>query len=352
MTLLEPGNRYLLYANSPQPSLPPTIQQQVLAAPIGIHQVLWDQFLFPHAAVPHRLRRDRPDVVLHTNNLVPVPKQGPRVVVIHDMTPFLLPGSFHRAHRLYQQWYFRRAALSCERIVTVSENSKRDICGILGVPGEKVVVAPLASNLANDSSAAASINLKARFGLAKPYVLYVGAIHPRKNVGRIIRAFARLKIDQGVPHQLVIAGAKRWMPTDTAVAKPIECISDDILFTGAVSDNELVALFRNCDVFVYPSLYEGFGLPVLEAMSLGAPVVTSNCSSLPEVAGDAALIVNPLDEEQIGGAIGELLENRSLAARLRERGLQRATLFSWEQHARIMLDTLDAAAIAKSKASA
>lgn len=342
MASLRPDHDYVVYCNRLQASLTPSIHQRILARPWPFPKVIWDQVVFPQVAIPLQLKGDKPDIVVHTNNLVPLIRYHPRVAIIHDMTPFLIPESFLPAHARYQQWYFRLAARTCERIVTVSDHSKQDICRILGVPDEHVVVAPLASNL--DSTPAAPIDLRSSLGITKPFVLYVGAIHPRKNLARLILAFAQLKRVCQSDHQLVIAGARRWQPQEALAAQAAAEISEHLLFTGPVSEDVLVSLFRQCDLFVYPSIYEGFGLPVLEAMSLGAPVVTSNTSSLPEVAGDAALLVDPTQVEAITDAMKRVLTDPALAAGLRSRGLARAAGFSWSRHAAILLETLEAAA--------
>jgi glycosyltransferase involved in cell wall biosynthesis len=341
MVALRPDYDYALYCSSPQDSLDRRIRQHILARPAPVPPILWDQLIFPEIAVPARLRRDHPDIVLHTNNLTPAFRYRPRVVIIHDMTPFLIPETYHYAHARYQQGYFRRAARTCERIITVSENSRQDICRILKVSQRQVVVAPLASDLA--STPLPSVDLADTLALSQPFILYVGAIHPRKNVGRLIAAFARLKRESALPHLLVIAGARRWQPDDPAAARAVAEVAPHLRFTGPVSEDLLVTLYRQCAVFVYPSLYEGFGLPVLEAMSLGAPVVTSNRSSLPEVAADAAVLVDPYDIASIADGMREVLTDPNRAADLRSRGYARAACFSWSHHARIVLDTLEAA---------
>jgi glycosyltransferase involved in cell wall biosynthesis len=312
MAHLFPDNEYLIYANSPQERLRDTpIQQEVLKPPKWIHQVVWDQFIFPHLAVPRAAARFKPDLIYHTNNLVSFWGKIPVVVSIYDMLPFVMPESFIYWHALYQRAYFRHAARKAKKIITISKNSKEDICRILKVKENKVHVIPLASNLSLEQHPLGSN--KKRF-VTDPYILYAGAVHPRKNVARLIRVFGRLIQAKGIPHVLVIAGSFRWKGKEVKEA----------------AEN----LYRNCAVFVYPSLYEGFGLPVLEAMSFGAPVVTSNVSSLPEVAGDAALLVDPENEDDLFSAIWEILDKPGLAEGLRQKALNRAGLFSWERTAR------------------
>ena len=344
MVKIQPKHQYLVYSNSHHNALNNTIIRQIKLDLFNyIPQVLWDQFIFPHFLVPFANKRFKPDVIHHTNNIVSCLGSTPTVVTIHDMTPFVIPESFVCGHGVYQRAYFRFAAKKAAKIITVSENSKRDICRILKVDEEKVIVIPLASDFREASTLPAlpSVDLISRFDIRNPFVLYVGAIHPRKNVPRIIKAFNILKQDKRIPHQLVIAGSLRWKKDHLFGHSSFNLVRDHIVLTGRVSEAELVSLYRNCDAFVWPSLYEGFGLPVLEAMSLGAPVVTSNCSSLPEVAGDAAVLVDPYNVMEIANAIWMILDRRSFAEDLRKKGIKRAAEFSWKKTAEKVLNVLE-----------
>lgn len=344
MVKINPDHQYLVYSNTNHEVLNKTIIRQIqLSSSHYIPQILWDQIIFPHFLVPLTNNRFKPDVIHHTNNVVSCWGSTPSVATIYDMTPFIIPEFFVRSHAAYQRAYFRFAAKKAAKIITVSENSKRDICRILKVDEEKVIVIPLASDFGEASTLPAlpSVDLISRFNIRTPFVLYVGAIHPRKNVPRIIEAFNLLKQDKKIPHQLVIAGSLRWKKDHLFGHSSFNLVRDHIVFTGRVSEAELVSLYRNCDAFVWPSLYEGFGLPVLEAMSLGAPVVTSNCSSLPEVAGDAAVLVDPYNVMEIANAIWMILDRRSFAEDLRKKGIKRAAEFSWKKTAEKVLNVLE-----------
>ena len=174
----------------------------------------------------------------------------------------------------------------------------------------------------------------------RPFLLYVGTLEPGKNVKRIIEAFDQIA-EQFPEHLLVLAGGKGWLYEPILEAARHARAADRIIFTGHVGDNEVVELLNFCEAFVYPSLYEGFGLPPLEAMACGAPVIASNSSSLPEVTGDAALTVDPESVPEIAQAMKDLLSNPSKRADLRARGLERAKLFSWEKAARQTLDVYE-----------
>jgi glycosyltransferase involved in cell wall biosynthesis len=173
-----------------------------------------------------------------------------------------------------------------------------------------------------------------RWSIRRPYILAVGNLQPRKNLLRLIEAFAQLITERRIPHQLVLAGKAKWRESDIHRTVRRLGIEDRIVFTGRVPDEDLACLLNGAELFVYPSLYEGFGLPVLEAMACGTPVVTSNCTSIPEVAGDAALLVDPYRVDELADAIHHVLSDESLRARLREKGLARSQMFSWRQTAR------------------
>ncbi|MGZ5299842.1 MAG: glycosyltransferase family 4 protein, partial [Actinomycetota bacterium] len=174
-----------------------------------------------------------------------------------------------------------------------------------------------------------------RLGVARPYVLSVGTLEPRKNLVRLVRAYRQVAPD--VPHALVLAGMPGWR-TEALEAELARPGPGTIVRTGHVSDDALDALYRGADVFAYPSLYEGFGLPVVEAMAHGVPTLASNTSSLPQVVGDAALLVDPTDVSEIAEGLARLLTETAPADDLRQRGLQRAATFTWAATARATLD--------------
>ena len=344
MYRLCPDNQYLVFSNCEHKDFRNTaIACKTLSPPAFMPQVIWDQFIFPHVVLPFAVSKTKPDVTYYTNNIISFFGNRPCVVTIHDMTPFVLPESFMYCHALYQRAYVRFAAQKATKIITVSENSKRDICRILRVNEKKIVIIPNASNFAKNIDSVDKLNndLWAKTNISSPFILYAGAIHPRKNIRRIIEAYCQLKTYKKIPHQLIIAGSMRWKKRETIPQDTLNKIKNHVIFTGPVSDNDLVSLYKNCDVFVCPSLYEGFGLPVLEAMSLGAPVVTSNTSSLPEVAGDAAVLVDPTNVDEIVQGMWSVISDPKLANELRSKGLKQASKFSWEKTAKKVLEVLE-----------
>jgi glycosyltransferase involved in cell wall biosynthesis len=222
-------------------------------------------------------------------------------------------------------------------VLTISESSKRDIVEYLQIPPERIFITPLASryhvNYLTDELIS-KIDKDIDYNFSQPYLLFVSTIEPRKNITAMISAFNLLKSKHKIPHALVLIGQKGWKYEPIFQEIERSPWKESIHHLDYLSD-ELVALFYSrADVFVYPSHYEGFGLPVLEAMTLGAPVVTSNTSSLPEVAGDAALLVNPSDVEEQANAILQIISDSQFRNELITKGKARATLFSWERAAR------------------
>ena len=257
-----------------------------------------------------------------------------RVVTIHDVIPYLYPQTSTRLDRWIYRYWLPWAVQHVDVIITVSQQSRKDILHFLPVSPDKVMVIPEAADsrfrpLPDDVVA----SVLQRYDIPKPYILYVGSLAPRKNLPRLLRAYARVR-EWHPAWRLVIVGARKWKTTPIfATVQQLE-LEPYVHFTGYVADEDLPALYNGADLFVFPSLYEGFGLPVLEAMACGTPVITSNTSSLPEVAGDAALLVDPHDVEAIAAAMHRVLTDPDLARKLRKKGLARASQFTWERTAR------------------
>jgi glycosyltransferase involved in cell wall biosynthesis len=284
------------------------------------------------------------DLFHATNYVLPRAPGVPLVVTVHDLTLLRYPELGTPALRRI----VARTAQSvreARRVIADSEATRRDVVELLGVEERKVRAVPLGCDaaFAPGDPDAAGREVARRFGVERPFVLHVGTIEPRKNLERLLSAFGRARAREGLAHVLVLAGAPGWgsAPVERRVAE--EGLQDAVRFTGPVSRDGLLALYRAADLFVYPSLYEGFGLPLLEAMACATPVVTSDAASLPEVAGDAALLVDPRDEEALTAAILRGLADEALRARLRDAGPQRARRFSWQRCAAETLRVYDEA---------
>ncbi len=264
-----------------------------------------------------------------------------RVVTFHDVTFMLRPDRYPLARRLYMEAVTRASARLADAIITPSQAVRQDVMRKLGLPGERVVAIPEAAGpqfVPADEDAQGRARWKYR--LPSRYILSVGSLEPGKNRGRLIRAYARLSTG-GVDCPVVIAGQPAWRyEGDLALARRLG-LGDQVRFLGYVPNVDLPALYSGATLFAFPSLYEGFGLPVLEAMACGTPVVTSNGSALAEVAGDAAVLVDPRDVDAIAKAMDQLLCDETLRADLRARGLERAKQFSWERTARETLSVYE-----------
>jgi glycosyltransferase involved in cell wall biosynthesis len=258
-----------------------------------------------------------------------------RVTTIFDVFPLSIPGHSTTLDTLICRYWLPIISKQVDAIITDSEWSKIEISKYLQIPEEKITVTSLSAKRHFRVMQADEIGpALARSGVEKPYILYVGSIEPRKNLLRLVEAYAQLR--RWSQHwNLVIVGSRNlWKSSPVAKKVASMGLQSNVRFTGFVPDEDLSALYNGADLFCYLSLYEGFGLPVLEAMACGTPVITSNTSSLPEVAGEAALLVNPYQVEDIVVAMRAVLSNHDLAQDLRERGLRRAAQFSWDRTAR------------------
>jgi len=270
------------------------------------------------------------DLFHATNYALPRSRRIPLVQTVHDLAllrhPELgTPALRHLVGRVASTWREAR------RVIADSEATARDLRELLGVPSSVLrVIHPGVAARFRPLDAAARAPVLARLGLDVPYVLHVGTLEPRKNLARLVRAFARATHGRGAAPLLVLAGGAGWSDGDPTAAIAATADPARVRRLGPVADADLPALYGGALLFAYPSLYEGFGLPVLEAMACGTPVLTAAVSSLPEVAGDAALLVDPRDEAAIAAGLVRLLDDAALRADLSARGAARAARFTWE----------------------
>lgn len=295
----------------------------------------WD--LLGRPPLPASLRSAQ---VVHATNPAAVPPVGDGqrlVVTVHDLAFLYFPNLFPRAWRILYRLGLRAAVRRADAILAPSRSTAEDLLGRTRVDPQKLHVTPLAASLPVGALDPAEV--LPRLKVRAPYVLFVGTLEPRKNLVRLVRAYRRVAA-AGFPHALVLAGPMGWhhepLMRELSLRGPGE-----IVMTGALSPEELDAVYRAADVFAYPSLYEGFGLPVVEAMARGVPTVASATSAVPEVAADAALGVNPRSVREIALAIAELLGDVALAEKLAARGRARAERFGWDETARLTLEAYD-----------
>jgi glycosyltransferase involved in cell wall biosynthesis len=259
---------------------------------------------------------------------------GRRVATIHDVVPYVYPATSTLLDWLIYRLWLPLAVRRLDAIITDSEHSRRDIVRHLPVRPDRVHVVPLAANPSYRPLPADAVDsILTRLGLRRPYLLFVGSLEARKNLPRLLEAYATLR-PWSERWSLVVVGARKWKSSSIFQTVARLQLEDRVHFTGFVADADLPALYNGADLFVLPSLYEGYGLPVLEAMACGTPVVTSSCSSLPEVAGGAAVLVDPGSVESIAAGIRQVLGDPARADLLRRLGLAQAARFSWERTAR------------------
>ncbi|HKP54081.1 MAG TPA: glycosyltransferase family 1 protein [Chloroflexia bacterium] len=333
-----PQHRYMLFSNRDMREG----WKQLASETVHSERLFPVRAVWMQAVLPGTLRRVLPDLCHFTNYLAPLAMSCPYIVTVYDMTVFITP-RLHRFKKLVlDRTLIPRVARKAGAIITVSNSARKDILRYLKVPKEKVrVVMGAASPAFHPITDPALLEaVRARHGLHEPYILYVGTIEPRKNLPRLVQAFASLK-KRGLPHKLVIVGQSGWQ-TEPIYAEIEQLgLKPDVLFTGYVPFEDLPAIYTMAEAMAFPSLYEGFGLPVIEAMACGTPVVTSRSSSLIEVAGDAGMLVDPLSVEEIEDALHRVLNDPALRADMRYRGLERASNLTWEHTAQATLEVYD-----------
>jgi glycosyltransferase involved in cell wall biosynthesis len=264
--------------------------------------------------------------------LPPLRKRTPALLTVHDLSFLRHPETFPQALRDYLERAVPRSVERADHILADSHATRRDLIALLDVPPDKVTTLHLgvSPRFSPEADAGERVSLNERYPLGpKPYVLAVGTVQPRKNIRRLIAALDVLAPTHDVT--LALAGQPAWLADPILEAAEAR---DDVRVLGFVDDADLPALYRQAAVFAFPSLYEGFGLPPLEAMACGTPVVASNASSIPEGVGDAGLLVDPLDVPALAAALDRALTDEALRDALRERGLSRAAEFTWERSAR------------------
>lgn len=291
--------------------------------------------------------RKNPVDVLHVQFTAPPFAPCPVVVSIHDLSFEHLPETFNRRSRAQLRLTVRRSARKATQILALSEHTRADIISTYGISPDRVTAIPLAAadRFRPITDERELQRVRHTYEIAGDYILTVGSIQPRKNLNRLISAYVRLHQDErrALP-KLVIVGRQAWLFGETLRAIRESGFSDSIILTGYVPDADLPALYSGARCFVYPSFFEGFGLPPLEAMKCGVPVIAGNRTSLVEVVGDAGLLVDPLDPAAIAQALSRVLNEPNLREELSLKGLSRSSLFDWKDTAKRTLEVYERAA--------
>lgn len=333
----DPAIGYTLFMNEPRYQAGAGVQVRLSCLPTRhpAARILWEQAVQPWAA-----RREGVDLLHGPAFVGPLLSGRPFVVTIHDLSFLRYPHNFRAGNRRYLQVFTRLSVQRARRVIAVSESTKRDVVHYYGIPPDRVDVIYHGVDAQFQPLPAADVAaFRAGQGLPERFLLFVGTLEPRKNVAHLLQAYARLP---GPRPPLVLVGGKGWLYDEIFARVETLGLAGEVRFAGYVPAGDLPWWYNAAELFVYPSLYEGFGLPVLEAMACGVPVVCSDVSSLPEVAGDAALLVDPLDTNDLAEAMTCALEEADLRQGMIAKGLAQAARFSWERAARQLVDTFDA----------
>ena len=302
------------------------------APPQARHPVLY--YTWFNVTIPWMLSKHRADLFVSPDGYLSLTTSKPQLAVFHDLNFEHYPQDLPWIERKYYRTFFPKYARIARRIATVSEYSKQDIASQYHVDPNKIDVVynganpafqPLTTNMAEQT--------RNNYSHGKPYFLFVGALHPRKNLTNLFKGFDAFKKSGDFPHKLLIAGNKKWWTADIKTAYEALKHKDDIIFAGRVEMEELVKLMGAAEALTYVSYFEGFGIPIVEAFYAETPVITSRITSMPEVAGDAALQVDPFSPRSIGDAMRKVAGNQTLRRELIAKGKNRAQHFSWQQTA-------------------
>jgi glycosyltransferase involved in cell wall biosynthesis len=301
---------------------------------------------FEQVLLPRKCRQLKVDLIYSSHYTIPYLTRIKRVVVFHDMTFYLFPELHQKIKRLYFKTLIPISVRKSKGIITVSESTRNDMLTRFkhGNPGKITVIHHGVDLFKENEKEKAPLceKIMEKYGLtAREYLLFIGTLEPRKNIANIIKAFHHVRQSDDrykKKYKLVIVGKKGWFYNKIFETVKKFLLEEAVIFTGYVSEEEKQALLLKAFLFVYPSFYEGFGIPVLEAMASGIPVITGNISSLPEVAGDAAVLVNPHLWQEISTAMLKLLSNQPLHETLSQKGLIQAKKFSWEKTAEKTLE--------------
>jgi glycosyltransferase involved in cell wall biosynthesis len=312
------------------------------------NHVLSSPILWAQLRLPLELWQHPKDVCFFPSAVLPLVYQPPNsVITIHDVAFLFFPECFSGILRKWLSLATRVGTARARKIITVSEATRQDLLAYYPIAPEKVCVVHHGVHemfRALDNSEQVMIEaVKKKYGIERNYLLCIGTLQRRKNIPRLLQAFYLLKQKHHIPHQLVLIGQQCPDLPEAEIFSTIDrlVLTEDVIWTGYVSRQDMPALLNGAKVFVLPSLYEGFGMPLLEAMACGVPVACSNTSSFPEVVGECGAMFDPYDIESMVTTLSQILMNEDLRSTLRDQGFQRVKMFSWERCARETLDILE-----------
>lgn len=314
----------------------------IVVNPPARHPVLWHVWF--ELSLPSVLKKINPDLFLSPDGFLSLRSEVPSLPVIHDLNFAHNPNDLAKTHAWFYNRYFPKYARKAKRIATVSEFSKEDIAIEYGIPSESIdVVYNGVSARFRPIEEKKRAAVRAKWTTGAPYFIYVGSIHQRKNIERMLAAYDAFRAENEQPHRFILVGNRKWWTDSMQNALDAMRFKDEVIFTGRISDEELNDLLGAALANVYVSTFEGFGIPIIEAFQAEVPVITSNTTSMPEIAGNAALVVDPFKVEAIATAMTELSKNETLRSELISKGRDRAKLFTWQRSADLLWQSIEKA---------
>ncbi|MFC2175807.1 glycosyltransferase family 4 protein [Bacteroidota bacterium] len=314
----------------------------IAVGPPARHPVLWHVWF--ELSLPKVLSKIKPDLFLSPDGFLSLKTDVLSLPVIHDLNFVHNPKDLARSHSWFYNRYFPKYAAKAARIATVSEFSKQDICTQYGVSSDKIdVVYNGVAERFKPSSAPVVKTTRNKWSDGKPYFIYIGAIHARKNIVRLLQAYDLFRQCNSEGQQLILVGNRKWWSDEMEKTLQNLSFKEDVIFTGRISDNDLESLLGAATANVYVSTFEGFGIPIIESFQAQVPVITSNTTSMPEIAQGAALVVDPFSVEAIAEAMIKIVSNDALRTTLVEKGVARAKDFTWERTATLLWNSVEKA---------
>lgn len=336
-----PESEFILFFDRKPPdwfTIFDNVKTEVLSPPAR-HPVLW--FFWFEFSLPAALNRHRPDIFVSMDGYISLRPITPVLTVIHDLAFEHFPKDVPRLASWYYRFFFPKFARSAACIATVSEFSKQDIISRYGISRDKIyVVYNGAGEVFKPLPENEQENVRLELTGGDPYFIYIGAIHKRKNIARLLQAFDLFKEHTGLPHKLVLTGRKAWKVHEANEALRKMKHRNDVVLTGRVSQEDLSRYLASALTLCYVSYFEGFGIPLLEAMHCDVPVLAANATSFPEVAGDAALFVDPHNTEDISSAMNKMATDPALRNSLIEKGRIRRKTFNWDKTAERLWESI------------
>lgn len=273
-----------------------------------------------------------------TGYQIPYLAKVPSIIIVHDLVAWRYPKALPFTTRFSERFFLPRVVKKAIKIIAISQSTKNDLINFLKIPAEKIEVIYPGSHFSQVTSVKRINGIKKKYHLPRDFLLFVGTLEPRKNISELLEAYAKLPSFLKKKYHLVIVGKRGWFWKKILSKVSKLKLKKNISFTGFVPEKELPVIYQLSSLFVYPSFYEGFGLPILEAQKIGVPVITSKTSSMPEVTGDSAILIDPGNPTEITQAIEKILTNKSLEQEMIKKGLIQAEKFSWEKTAQSFLE--------------